>query len=233
MVKIKDNQFTFNNISSLDFHILLSGYGTYAVPAKDVSMITIPGRSGDLTLDNNRFNNVDITYKALIYDNLNDNYKAFTGAMMSQTGYKRLEDTFHPEEYRLAVFKEAIEPKLHGYEAAGFEITFNCKPQRFLKSGEEILEVTTSGVVFNPTNFESRPLFRAYGNGTLTINNRVLTITGISDYIDIDTDMMNAFKGSTNMNSYISGDFPLLDPGENEITFTGTKIEIEPRWYIL
>ena len=228
-----ENQFVYNERSSLDFHIYCSGYGSYRTPSRDVTMLSVAGRDGDLTLDNGRFSNVDIVYKALIYKDLTPNYKDFVSFMKSQRGYKRLEDTFHAEEFRLAVFKDAIEPNLHGYDAAGFEVVFNCKPQRYLKSGEEVLEVETSGTVFNPTSFDAKPLIRAYGNGTLTISGQILVISNISDYIDIDCEMLNAYKGTTNLNSKISGTFPVLKAGENEITFTGTKLEIEPRWFIL
>lgn len=229
-----ENSFNFNGISSADFNMLVSGYGTYDTPQRDITMLAVAGRSGDLTLDNGRYSNVDVTYKAIIYKGLNSNYKALNARLATQKGYKRLEDSFHPDEYRLGVFKGGLSPKLKGYEAASLEFVFNCKPQRFLKAGEEIIAVSNSGIIENPTLFDAKPLIRAYGSGTLSINGNDLVITGIGtgEYIDIDSEIMNAYRDTTNLNSNISGDFPVLVAGENEITFDG-DLEIEPRWYIL
>lgn len=228
------DSFVFNGKSSTDFHLLISGYGTYRAPSRDVTMKSVAGRDGDLTLDNGRYKNVDITYKGVIYNSLMPNYRELVAWLLTQRGYKRLEDTFNPDEFRLGVFKESIEPKLKGYDAASMQITFNCKPQRYLKIGEEPIEINQTGIVANPTAFESRPLIRAYGSGTLSINSKNLVITGVSanDYIDIDSEIMDAFKGTVNLNSKISGEFPTLAPGDNEITFNG-NLEIIPRWFNL
>jgi len=229
-----ENAFSFNGVSSADFHMLVSGYGTYDAPQRDITMLTVAGRSGDLTLDNGRFENVDVTYKAAFYSGLNENYKAFNAYMANQKGYKRLEDTFHNDEYRLGVYKGGLNPKLKGYDMASVEIKFNCKPQRYLKAGDETLTFTQTGTLYNPTAFEARPLIRLYGSGTLTVNGVELTVTDIEagDYIDIDSEMMDAFKGTTNLNAKISGEFPVLKSGENTITYSG-DFEIKPRWYVL
>lgn len=232
-ISLKENLFTFGNKSTKDFGIVLSGFDTYSTPERDVTMMSVPGRSGDLTLDNGRFENVELTYKCLIYKNNLRDYEAFRSFMASCRGYQRLEDNFHPEEYRVAVFKDDISPKLKGdYEAASFEITFNCKPQRYLKSGEESITIENGGIIVNPTLFESKPLIRAYANGNLVVNGKTFTITNIDEYIDIDCDIMNAYKGSTNMNNNVSGIFPYFITGENVIQYTG-RLDIVPRWYTL
>lgn len=230
-INLKNNLFTFDGISTQDFGIMLSGFDTYSTPKRDVTMMTVPGRSGELTIDNGRFENVELTYKCLVYKDNLYGYEAFRSFMASCRGYQRLEDNFHPDEFRLAVFKDEIEPKLKGdYEAASFEITFNCKPQRYLKSGEESITLTDGGILANPTLFDAKPLIRAYANGNLVVNGNTFTITNINEYVDIDCDIMNAYKGSTNMNANVSGIFPCLTRGENVIQYTG-RLDIIPRWY--
>ena len=230
---IKDNMFTFNGKSSFDFGIILSGYDTYTTPKRDVTMQSIAGRSGDLTLDNGRFENVGLTYKCLAYKDKLKGYEALRAYMASCKGYNRLEDTFHPDEFRLAVFKSAIEPKLKGnYEAASFKLEFDAKPQRYLKSGEETITLVDGGTIYNDTLFDAKPLIRAYSAGNLTVNGKTLTISSVSGYIDIDCDIMNAYKGSTNLNANIGGVFPVLSAGLNTIVYTGT-LDIIPRWYTL
>ena len=229
-----ENAFSFNGVSSTEFNMIVSGYGTYDAPQRDITMLAVAGRSGDLTLDNGRFENVDVTYKAAFYKGLNENYRAFNAYMANQKGYKRLEDTFHKDEFRLGVYKGGLNPKLKGYDMASLEIKFNCKPQRFLVSGEETQAFTQTGVVFNPTEFEAKPLIRLYGSGSLSVNGNTLVVTDVdaSDYIDIDSELMDAFKGTTNLNAKISGVFPVLVSGKNTITYSG-DFEVKPRWYVL
>ena len=229
---IISNMFTFGGKSTKDFGILLSGYDTYTTPSRDITSLTVPGRDGELTIDNGRFENVDLTYKCLVYKNMKQDYEGFRSYMASCRGYQRLEDNFHPDEFRIAVFKEDIAPDLKGeYEAASFDITFNCKPQRYLKSGEETLTISNRGIIMNSLLFASKPLIRVYASGTLTVGSQIMTITNVDGYLDIDCDIMNAYKGAENKNASVSGTFPLLNVGENEISFTGGRIDIIPRWY--
>lgn len=43
-------------------HFVISGYGTYGAPERDVEMVAIPGRNGDLIFDNGRFTNAEVYY---------------------------------------------------------------------------------------------------------------------------------------------------------------------------
>ena len=120
-------------------------------------------------------------------------------------------------------------------EAGEFDLTFNCKPQRFLKSGEDAITFTSGGSVLNETMQTAKPLLRVYGTGTFSIGGATMTISSANVYTDIDCDLMNAFKGTTNCNGNISGTFAALAPGDNAITLGSgiTKIEITPRWWVL
>lgn len=133
------NFFTFNGQSSLDFGVTISGGGTFDSPARSMEAVSVPGRNGDLMVDNGRYDNVEITYQAFIAKDFRKNFDAFRAWMLSNPGYHRLEDTYHPTEFREAAFISSLNPEMVGtYCRAGeFEITFNCKPQRFLKTGEE------------------------------------------------------------------------------------------------
>ena len=96
---------------------------------------------------------------------------------------------------------------------------------------------TSNGSIENPTEFESKPLLRVYGTGTLGIGSQSITISQADVYTDIDCEMMDCFKGTANKNANVSFsdyNFPTLMPGTNGISLTGiTKVEITPRWWIL
>ena len=226
------NYLTIGGIQTTDFGVWISGENTFQSPERDVSEISVPGRNGLLFIDNGRYGNVDITYPALIKDaRMMEAFRSFLGSLR---GYQRLEDTYHPEEYRKAVFKDGIVPQMTPLNIAGlFDLTLNCKPQRWLKSGEQ--KYTSPAILRNPTLFNAKPKIRLYGKGALTIGDYTLTVSNDypKNYIDIDCDLMNAYWGTTNYNNYVSGSFPELVPGNNSISWAGSSFEIQPNWWTL
>ncbi|MDU6337913.1 MAG: phage tail protein, partial [Clostridium sporogenes] len=64
------------------------------------------------------------------------------------------------------------------------------------------------------------------------INNEIIKFTNISDYIELDSEMMECYKSNVPLNHLMIGNFPIFQVGENNISWTGniSKIEIIPRW---
>lgn len=228
----------FNGKSSRDFSAYITDAGVYASAQRSYESVSIPGRSGNVIIENDKYDNVGLVYPAVIVDDFDTNFKALTAFLTSQRGYKRLSDTFHPDEFYMATFK-GISGQKHALHNAGgtFKIEFERKPQRYLKSGEKTSTFTGSGQIKNPTLYTALPLIRAYGTGTLTINGVSVQITSASTYTDIDCELQEAYKGSTNCNGNITltdGVFPSLAPGLNSISMSGiTRLEIKSRWWTI
>ena len=96
--------------------------------------------------------------------------------------------------------------------------------------------------VTNPTAFESKPYIKLYGSGAVTLNvssgnsTNSWTISDIDEYIEIDSELMNCYKGTALKNDTVTGDgFPLLKAGVSTISCVGdvTRIEVIPRWCCL
>lgn len=176
----------FDDIDTLDHGVYISGEGTYNAPERDVEMVTIPGRNGELILDNDRFANIPVTYPAGIkgrdHDEMRKKFREFRSLMASKRGYHRLVDEYNPDEFRLASFVSAIESEATGSgRAAKFELLFNCKPQRFLMSGEAAISVTDGDKIFNPTPFDASPMIMVEGYGNLTVNGYDINI--VNEYV--------------------------------------------------
>lgn len=231
--------FTYNGKSSGDFGVVISGQDTWKKASPDLERVTIPGRNGELILTNKRYNNVDIPYLCGITRNFDVNYTGFINHLLSEPGYHRLEDSYHPEVYRMAVFDTQTEPDLTARNAQGtFTITFSCKPQMYLKSGELRQEAYNGDPVYNPTRQDARPLLRVYGTGELVIGDSVIRITECDSHTDIDCELQEAYKGQVNCNDNIEleqDDFPVLSPGRTVISWSGGiyRVEITPRWWML
>ena len=132
------NSIIFGGINSADFNVWISGSDAFSAPERDVEYVSVPGRNGDLVIDNGKWNNIRITYPAFIPKGFESQIDNFRSEMMKLTGYHRLEDSYHPDEFRMASFSYGISPSRIGafLRHGEFPLTFNCKPQRFLKSGE-------------------------------------------------------------------------------------------------
>lgn len=236
---MRDDYFIFGDIDSRQYSVGIYGDQLAKAPERDQERVSVPGRNGDLILDNERYLNIIVPYKAYIIDNYNENVKGLRNALLSKHGYQKLEDSINPDEYRMAQ-SMPFEPNEYGVlRAAEFELQFNCKPQRFLKAGDIPIEVTTSATIYSEYDQPALPLIRAYGTGSFTIGGVTIQITSASSYTDIDCELQEAYKDSlaTNCNGNIvltNGKFPQLVKGNNAVSKSGiTKLIIYPRWWIL
>lgn len=166
----------FGGVDSRDYGIYITGAAVYNAPERDVELVNVPGRNGAIILDNGHWKNIEVTYPAGSFApdqaTFAANFAAFRNAIVSQVGYKRLTDGYNTGEYRIAAYLSGLEVDPAGIGQAGqFEIRFNCKPQRFLTSGETPETVAASGdSVTNPTLYESSPLLVAEGYGKIGFN---------------------------------------------------------------
>ena len=98
--------------NSCNMYIL--GCGTFGSPSRDVEQIHIPGRNGDILIDNGGWNNIEVTYpNCAILENFNENVQKLRGYLYSNPGYQKLVDPYHPDEFRMAEFRGPFEPTVH------------------------------------------------------------------------------------------------------------------------
>ncbi len=234
------NYLTFAGRSTNEFGIWISGEGTYGAPERNVQTQEVAGRNGNLLFDMGNFRNITLKYPAAIKTDMPSRIRDFLNFAGSQVGYQRLEDTYHPYEYRMARFQSKLSIDSAGYmnRSGQFTLEFDCKPQRFLKSGEDSIDFTGSGILYNRTEFDAKPLLRVFGSGagSVGIGSQTITISSISEYVDIDCEIMDAYKGAVNCNGNVSfTDDIVLKPGNNNIAKSGniSKVTIIPRWWII
>lgn len=229
--------FIYNGKSSKDFGLYISGSGTFDAPQRDIEAVEIPGKNGNLTIDKGKFKNIQVEYPAFIREKFRECTDAAREWLLSAPGYCRLEDTYHPDQYRKARFTGPLNFETRVLNRSGeCSLYFDCAPQRYLKSGEIPHTFMQDGGFVNPTDFEAKPFIRVYGTrGTLGVGSITMEIAEIDEYIDIDCDTQNAYKGNVNCNNKISSVFPTLLAGKTGITFSGgiTKVIIIPRWWTI
>lgn len=218
------NGFEFDGESSKNYSIYITGEAVYNAPEREVEMISIPGRNGSFALDKGRFENIEVTYPAGIFaDNELDFARAVSNLrnyLCSKKGYCRLTDDYNPDEYRLAIYKSGLEVDPAQLKAGEFDITFECKPQRYLMSGETPMEITSGENILNPTLFDSQPLIEVEGYGNISFGDFTISITD-EDIGDI-TLLEPRSKSSDTGTAVISGSF------NTALVSNGDTITIQP-----
>lgn len=192
------NTITFDGKALSEFGVYLGGDGAFNSPMRIGEMVHVPGRNGALWLDENSFENIEVTYPAFIGTLKEEDFRAklmeVRSWLASREGYCTLEDTYHPDEYRMAVFNNQIETEPIQYTRAGdFEITFDCKPQRFLKSGNEPVTFESNGTITNPTLFDALPIIAVTGNGRVNVARHLFTVSNTTRTIYIDSELMEVY----------------------------------------
>jgi len=236
---MRRDYFIFGGVNSLDFGVILQEAPVESLPEPENEYVSVPGRNGDLLRPGGRWKNIKVSYSGAIVTNFAENFGALRQRMLSQAGYQRLEDTLHPEWYRMAALSGGVDPALTPYNRAGtFALTFSAKPQRYLKTGETPIQVETGQTLHNPW-MPALPLIRVTGNGDgqLVVGSSTITITGLEGGITIDSDTQNAYDDARNLNNSISvvGGFPTLSTGKTAVSFSGgiTAVQITPRWWTI
>lgn len=237
-----NNFFVFNGRSSRDFGIYISGSGTFGAPKRKFEEFTVPGRNGALKIDGRTFENASISYQCGIVRGFAQNAAALRSWLLSTAGYCRLEDTYHPEEFRMAQFNSGIDftDFAQLLRAASVTLTFDCKPQRFLKSGEN--PIYNPVKIYNPTSFSAKPIIKfkmSAESGSVEVGECNIALVGmtIGDIITIDAETMDAIGssgGNANNGVTITGDMELRPQSFSTVSSSGiTDLTITPRWWII
>ena len=176
------NSLTFGGVNSADYGIYITGEAVFNAPKRAVEMVSVPGRNGDVAIDQGRWENIEVTYPAGTFGMSESEFATaisdFRNAIVSQIGYQRLTDTYHPNEYRMALYADGLEAEPTTYNSAGeFELKFNCKPQRWLANGATAITVSDGQTLSNPTPYNAEPLLAVEGHGTISFNGYEINLT--------------------------------------------------------
>lgn len=211
--------FTFGGTVSSAYDMFITDAAPYNAPERDVEMLSIPGRNGAFALDKGSFSNVEVTYHVVVYGSNHSGFQSelsdIRNWLCSAQGYQRLTDDYNPNEYRMAVYKGGLETKGDYWNGAEFDITFDCKPQRWLTSGETAVSVTSGDTLTNPTLFEASPELQVWGYGDITLGSNQITLGNV-----LVGDILISSGGT----SPIEPDYSSVNPGD------GLTIEASRVW---
>ena len=140
---------------------------------RDVSVTHIPGRNGDLIVDNGCYKNVTGSYALAKYFehgyNLQSSAESVLNWLTSAKGrYVELTDDYESDVYRLATYIDKGNFVNYYNKAMSINVSFQCKPQKYLVAGKTTVEYTfddklvelysISARIKNNYNYESLPI---------------------------------------------------------------------------
>ena len=250
------NDIIYNGQSLRDLGYAVKTFPVHTVAERDMEFSSIIGRSGDIIVDNKRFHNVDMNYEINMIDidrlqNTDVNERRLIDWLMAgDAEYKIFEDSTVPGYFCKAICKnigEIARNGLNGYIDTA--ISFNRQPFWYSKIGQKKLTFSaskTEQTIINPEKFISEPYFKITTDGTsvgetsLIVNGEPYTFETITDYIEIDSEKYNVFKGNVDYNVHAKFNYmPFFKPGVNTFAVEAKSsamqkhilsVEIIPRW---
>ena len=229
--------FSFDGKNSyLDYGLYISKRPSIPSPKRRVTYIDIPGRHSRLKYDEGTFEDITIGVECALKDkeNLIGKIDEIKGWLFS-TGEENLIFSFQPDKkYRAQIVNSIDFEQVYKYTSR-FPILFNCRPFKYAVQNN-ILTITESGTsITNPGTIESAPEIAVYGMGdiTLTINGENIELKDVTSKMILNTSLKDAYDDEfNNLNSKMTGKFPILISNHNLIEWTGNveKIEILPNW---
>lgn len=221
--------FIWNKISSDDMGIKIISLPSPSLATERIREIEIDGRDGHLT----EFNGYESDTKKVEADYFGNNPDKLLSWLRGsgKVIFSNMNDRYYKARISNKIqLEEFIKNKIYN-----FLIQFRCQPFGYLLEGIETIELIKPTIIYNgKASSESKPIVTIYGSGaaTITINNKAFSVTNIDEKITIDSEIEEVYKGK---GKYMQGEFPVLDVGENFISWTGniTKIEIVPNWRCL
>ena len=208
-----------------------------AVPV--VESKTIPGRNGDLIFETGSYENrVGSASCFCLQEDVKTAISSAGRFLMGKKGYRRLETSDDPDHYWMARVENSPQIEMRLRVLAPFDIKFDCKPQRFVKSGENAVVFTKSGSLSNQYGQIALPLITIHGQGAgkLTIGNCVVDVKELNEVLFLDSETQNAYNDNGKQNMNINAPiFPTLPDGETQSSFSGgiKRVKIVPRWWEL
>ena len=224
--------FEWNGVRCTQYDIHVLEQPPVTIPSERVAFTDVPGRSGSLTQleGDDVYDDMVLTVSCVIADPSRiPEIAAWLRGSGTVTFANRQGGFYHARVVNQIPFERILRGNPH----RSFAINFRCKPFWYLSDVEPITLTTSGTFITNPGGVASEPVITVYGSGEITLMvGMTITELEITDKITLDTPLMEAYSGSTSMNSCMSGDFPSLLPGKNAVSWSGnvSRVEIQPNW---
>ena len=195
--------FHFKGKDSRDFGILISAAPEKVRAERRVEQVTIPGRNGELTVDEGTYAPYVISVECSTRgsENLDEILAWLNGAG------ELILCTEPDKAFRASIYnKISVADMIYLYNS--FLLQFRVQPFKYsVNAAGDALELTAPTTIRNSGTVYSEPIITVYGSGdiTLSINGNPYPLRNVQESITIDSEMMEVFKEDTNQNGKYGG----------------------------
>lgn len=231
----------FNGHSSEEFFCHIEHKPEIPVPERKYEEYEVPGRNGKLHADLGCYDDITVTYQLYFHgkNRTSEDARTVKKWLAGTPGVHELSDGYDPAYFYFAMAKPgSITNVLDKY--GRFTVEFSCDPRHFLRAGYQAEHLKNGQVLFNPLDQEALPYLEITGDGTegkLLVNGTEFSVGTVADKtLYCDCENWDAYlTGGTNANARVGGTWPVLQAGENTISWSGgiTAVTITPRWWTL
>lgn len=228
--------FIWNGVRCTEYGITVLEQPVFTIPAERATFTDVPGRSGSLTATEGDFIYDDIILAATCIVQDSTRLSEIAGWLRG-SGKVTFADRDGGFYYARIVDQIPFEKILRGNQHRTFIVHFRCKPFWYVDPTDPITITTSGTFVQNPGNVPSEPVITLTGSGniTLMVGKSIVEIFDLNGSITIDSQLRETYNAATSLNEYMSGDFPILLPGANPISWNGdvSSILLQPNWRYL
>ena len=228
--------FSWNGKKSTEYGVHVLEQPPITIPAERATFTNIPGRPGSLTTleGDDVYDDLILTAQCMISDPSNTHTIASYLKGSGKVAFANRPGGFY---FARIVNQISFEKILRGNPHRSFAVNFRCQPFLYQENVPVQTYTETPFILNNPGSIYSEPVITVYGSGdiALMIGAQLVELSGISESITLDTPLMEVYKGDKGMNHSMDGEFPILKPGTNAVSWVGdvTKLEIQPNWRFL
>jgi predicted phage tail component-like protein len=220
--------FIFKDEDSRNYRIVVNTLPPVQSAKEDGEFLKVPGRDGFLFQEYRSLSPIEKELEITLKD------VSQLGSIKAWLrGSGNLILSSEPDVFYKARLSGQIDFKKLLYLRTG-KIKFMCQPYGYLESGLAMQTMTIPGNLINPGTAASRPIITIYGTGTITftVNSFNVILINVSEYVTLNSELEEAYKDLLGKNNDMYGEFPILIPGTNSISWIGTvtKLEIVPNW---
>lgn len=227
--------FNFRGKNSFsDYGIYISKRPSIPSPERRITNVVIPGKSSSFRFDENTYEDITIRVECSIKDLiLPDKIDEIKKWLLSYEESDLIFSNQDNKKYIAQVVNVIDFTQVLKY-ISQFVIVFNCRPFKY-EAESNIIEMIGQESITNPGSIYSEPIIKIFGSGDIsfTVNSEIIKLKEVIDHIILDTVQQNCYNETLdNLNNKMSGEFPILERGENRISWTGaiSKVEVIPNW---
>ena len=231
-----NDYFIWNGVDCRTYGIHVADQPPVTIPQERSTQTNVPGRPGSLTQleGEDVYDDMVLTAQCFISDPAQiPAIAAWLKGKGTVTFANRTGGHYNARISNQIPFEKVLRGNPH----CSFAVNFRCFPFWYQDNAADVTLTTSGTAITNPGSVYSDPVITVTGSGdiTLMVGTTIVELTGVSSSIVIDSVLKEAYKGTTLMNDHMSGDFPVLKPGLNAISWTGTvtQVAIKPNWRYL